>query len=116
MSLATKLNLKPGMKLKVLGRPARVDLDDVVASTSGAADGVLLFVTTLADVDAKVAPVLEAAKADRLAWVAYPKAGQLETDLNRDVLRRRLQDRGIQPVRMVAIDDLWSAMRFRPKR
>lgn len=51
---------------------------------------------------------------DRVAWVAYPKAGQLDTDLNRDILARRLEQEGIQAVRQVAIDTVWSALRFRP--
>jgi len=115
MSLAKKLNLKPGMTLKVVGRPASVGLDDVATGRS-AADGVLLFATTLAELDANAAPFVDAAHADRLAWVAYPKAGQLATDLDRDILARHLEPRGIEPVRMVAVDEVWSAMRFRPAR
>jgi hypothetical protein len=49
-----------------------------------------------------------------LAWVAYPKAGQLGTDLNRDSLARLMIERGVQPVRQVAINEVWSALRFRP--
>ena len=45
---------------------------------------------------------------------AHPKAGQLGTDLNRDILARSLTDRGVQPVRQVAIDEVWSALRLRP--
>lgn len=115
MSLARKLNLKDGMKLRVVGKPAGVDLGDVATTTSANAEGVLVFVKTLAELDAKAAPMIEAAKEDRIAWVAYPKAGQLGTDLNRDVLWKRLLTEDIQGVRQVAIDDVWSAMRFRPK-
>jgi hypothetical protein len=50
----------------------------------------------------------------RLAWVAYPKSGQLGTDLNRDRLAAALKTEGIRPVRQVALDDVWSAPRFRP--
>ncbi|WP_224246101.1 hypothetical protein [Hyalangium gracile] len=46
--------------------------------------------------------------------MAYPKAGQLGTDLNRDVLWKHLLKEGIQGVRQVALDPVWSAMRFRP--
>ncbi|NTX34847.1 hypothetical protein HUA78_10380 [Myxococcus sp. CA033] len=46
--------------------------------------------------------------------MAHPKAGQLDTDLNRDILARRLEQEGIQAVRQVAIDTVWSALRFRP--
>ena len=58
--------------------------------------------------------MVAAASADRLTWVAYPKSGQLGTDLNRDVLAARLTEEGVRPVRQVAIDDVWSALRFRP--
>lgn len=59
-------------------------------------------------------PVIAAARADRLAWISYPKAGKLGTDLNRDRLARAMTAQGIQPVRQVSIDDTWSALRFRP--
>lgn len=114
MSLAKKLNLKDGMKMRVAGKPADVDLGDV-ATTSGKADAVLVFVKKLAEVDARCAPAIEAAREDRIAWIAYPKAGQLDTDLNRDILWRHLEKQGIQGVRQVALDDIWSAMRFRPR-
>jgi len=58
--------------------------------------------------------VFEAAKADRLAWIAYPKASQMGTDLNRDILWKLVKPMGIRPVRQVSVDDTWSAMRFRP--
>jgi phage-related baseplate assembly protein len=114
MSLARKLNLKDGMKVRVLAKPRGVDLDDVVTTTSASADGVILFVRTRAEIDAKAAPFIDAARADRIAWIAYPKAGQLGTDLNRDIVWKHLQKDGIQGVRQIAIDDVWSALRFRP--
>ena len=114
MSLARKLNLKEGMKVRVVGRPTTVDLGDVVTTTAAGADAVLLFVKTRAELDANGAPCIEAAKSDRLAWIAYPKAGQLGTDLNRDVLWKHLLKHGIQGVRQIAIDEVWSALRFRP--
>ncbi|HEX2021675.1 MAG TPA: hypothetical protein VHH36_03130, partial [Candidatus Thermoplasmatota archaeon] len=107
MSLAKKLNLKDGMKLRVVGKPAGLDLGDVATTTSAKADGVLVFVKKLDEVDAKCAPMVEVAKADGLAWVAYPKAGQMGTDLNRDVLWKHLLKQGIQGVRQVALDDVW---------
>jgi hypothetical protein len=46
--------------------------------------------------------------------VAYPKAGQLGTDLNRDPLAAAFTASGLRPVRQVSIDATWSALRFRP--
>jgi phage-related baseplate assembly protein len=63
---------------------------------------------------ATVTDAARTARRDRLAWIAYPKARQLGTGLNRDSLAATLAARGVQPVRQVSIDDTWSALRFRP--
>ncbi|MGZ6098193.1 MAG: hypothetical protein ACXWLL_07355 [Myxococcaceae bacterium] len=102
MSLAKKLNLKDEARLRVIGKPKDVDLGDVAITALANGKDVLVFVSTLADLDRLCAPVVDSALADRLAWAAYPKAGQLEK-------------KGIQPVRQIAIDDVWSALRFRPR-
>ncbi|HET8656203.1 MAG TPA: hypothetical protein VFL93_11855 [Longimicrobiaceae bacterium] len=112
--LARKLNVKRGMTVRVLGKPADVDLQELSISQVAGADGVLLFARTLAELEATAQPLLEAAAADHLAWLAYPKAGQLGTDLNRDIIWRHLLERGVQGVRQIALDGVWSAMRFRP--
>ena len=114
MSLAKKLNLKSGMKLRVIGKPKDVDLGDVEATSLANVKDVLIFISKIADIDGVGAPMLEAARADRIAWAAYPKAGQLGTDLNRDILWKLVKPSGIQPVRQVSLDAIWSAMRFRP--
>jgi len=116
MRLAEKLNLRKGMKVRVVGKPTGVDLDDVTTTNSNQADALLVFVTSLVEVDAMCGPVVEAAMEDRLAWIAYPKAGQPGTDLNRDILWRHLLKRRIQGVRQIAIDDVWSALRFRREK
>jgi hypothetical protein len=115
MDLAAKLQLKPGQQVAVTGAPASVveSLGERAKARAAAGDAVLVFVRTAADLDAAT-PVVDAALADRVAWVAYPKGGALGTDLNRDTLAARLQQRGVQPVRQVAIDETWSALRFRP--
>jgi hypothetical protein len=47
-------------------------------------------------------------------WVAYPKGNR--TDVNRDSLWPILGGHGLRPITQVAIDDVWSALRFRPLR
>ena len=113
MSLAKKLNFRPGMKALVIGRPVDVDLDDLETGRE-ASDGVPSLCKDAERSHAKCGAVLQAAKADRVAWIAYPKAGQLETDINRDILWRHLKAKGIRGVRQIAIDSIWSALRFRP--
>lgn len=54
----------------------------------------------------------QALKAAGVLWVAYPKANR--ADINRDSLYRILEAYGLRPIGQVALDDIWSAMRFRP--
>lgn len=66
--------------------------------------------------DAASARDVVTAHRDQLArpatfWVAYPKANR--TDINRDSLWPILAEFGMRPVGQVALDDVWSAMRFR---
>jgi hypothetical protein len=66
--------------------------------------------------DAASAREILTANADDLGepgafWVAYPKANK--ADINRDTLWPILVDFGMRPCGQVAVDDVWSAMRFR---
>lgn len=79
-------------------------------------EALLVFVTNMADVEKRKAAAIASALRDDITYSAYPKAGQLETDLNRDILWKHLLKDGVQGVRQIAIDDVWSALRFRPKK
>src|SRR5450631_1413555 len=120
MALVGKLQITPGRRVAVLHCPTGVDLGVAAGDLSGdpgAADAAILFVTTAADLSAPAADaIIAAAQRDAVTWVAYPKARQLGTDLNRDSLAALLIERGIRPVRQIAIDEVWSALRFRPHR
>lgn len=71
--------------------------------------------TSLAKARELAPEVLGAAAEGGLVWLAYPKGGSgIETDVNRDILWEALKPTEWRPVRQVALDDVWSAMRFRP--
>jgi hypothetical protein len=119
VTVARKLQIPTAATVVVLGMPADVDLDIpsdcvVVRDPTDAAHAVVSFVTRSEELDVLAGPAIAAAREDRLAWIAYPKARQLGTDLNRDILAALAQSRGIQPVRSVSINGVWSALRFRP--
>lgn len=118
MDMTDKLQLQTRTSVAILGKPrsVAVELASGVKRRRDAdlADAVLAFVVSEADLDDVAGPALAAARDDRLAWIAYPKAGQLGTDLSRDRLAVAARDRGVQPVRQVSIDPIWSALRFRP--
>jgi hypothetical protein len=114
VDLTGKLQIKPGQSLAALNLPADVTLPGSTAGTEpGSADAVIGFAVSRDDLGGLL-PVISAARADRLAWIGYPKGGKLGTDLSRDRLVQALAAEGIQPVRQVSIDDTWSALRFRP--
>ena len=117
MDLAGRLQIKPDTSVAVLATdPDAPELDGSwqPAEQPGQAGAVIAFVRHKADVATAAAPAIEAARDDRLAWIAYPKAKQLGTDLNRDTLAAAAGEFGLQPVRQISIDDVWSALRFRP--
>ena len=111
MSTRAKLQIRD-QKVAVLNPPSGFDLD--VPTSDQPDDAVLLFVRNRAELETLGEPFFRAARDDRLAWLAYPKAGQLGTDLSRDILRNTTRPRGVRPVRQVSIDQVWSALRFRP--
>ena len=115
MELADKLQIKPETTISVLAAPEHgPDLSGVgqPARNPAEAEAVIAFVQCSADL--AESPAVEAARLDKLTWIAYPKAGQLGTDLNRDSLAKAVHDLGIRPVRQVSLDDVWSALRMRP--
>ncbi len=115
--LDAKLQLKPGQSIAVTGGPETLEL---AAPRAGAAaddaDARLVFVRDRADLERHLSELKAGADADRLTWVAYPKAGQLSTDLNRDVVREIAAGHGLDTVRQIAIDDTWSALRLKASR
>ena len=118
MDISAKLQIKSGQKVAVVGAPEGVLLvvDPVVNPPADPrdADTVVAFLRRAEDLDTVAWPAIAAARLDKLAWIAYPKAGQLGTDLNRGILAGLLALRDVQPVRQVAIDEIWSALRLRP--
>ena len=119
MNLGEKLQIRDGQRVAVLGAPAGLALDLPDGSTRvtrpTGADAVIAFVHTSADLTGTAARhAVDAARADRLAWIVYPKAGHLGTDLNRDRLWQLPDGSGVRPVRQISIDAVWSALRFRP--
>ena len=118
MDVAKKLQVKSGQTVFVRNAPEGFTLDlpeEASLTDSGdVADAVLVFVRDSSELATHGGPFIDAARRDALAYVAYPKAGQLGTDLNRDVIWRQLAKEGLRGVRQISIDGVWSSMRFRP--
>jgi hypothetical protein len=114
MEVSTKLQIRPGQIVSVVNLPPGLAWPvDPAEENPASADVVIGFAATRRDLGA-LGAVIDAARADRLAWIGYPKGGKLGTDLNRDLLVEAVSGLGVQPVRQVSIDETWSALRFRP--
>ena len=75
----------------------------------------LLFAANQSELVARAAEAVQVTTADAILWFAYPKqtSKAFRSDLNRDLLWKLLAPLGLGPNRQVAIDDDWSALRFK---
>lgn len=120
-TLLEKLQLKPGQQILVQNPPdgyfERLIMEIPQAKLAlEEADALLLFVTSLAQVAELTPGAIQRVGQVGLLWIAYPKGGSgVKTDVNRDRLAAAVVDaNGWRPVRQVAIDYVWSALRFKP--
>ncbi len=121
--LARKLQIKSGMSILVLNAPEGFETllmplpDDATLATSGAGpfDVVHCFAKSSAEVTRYAPVALAALRPGGMLWFAYPKGSSgVRTDLSRDSGWSVVADQGWEGVRQIAIDDVWSALRFRP--
>jgi hypothetical protein len=112
-----KLGFKPGMTGWTLGRPAALtDLVPLPAgdAPAGTPDVTVAFVHAAADVAPALARALPHYADGRALWFAYPKlSGAIRTDITRDRGWEPLGAHDLLAVTQVALDDTWSALRFR---
>ena len=123
MATFAKLNLKDQADIVVLNAPASFESElkslkgvSVRRDAKGGDIGFsLAFVMTQKEVDTLAPQVAKKAKGDAVVWFAYPKGSskKYKSQINRDNGWAVMGDAGFEPVRMVAIDEDWSALRFR---
>jgi hypothetical protein len=123
-SVFDKLNLKNQRELLVLAAPPSFEpelrtLSGVFilrdARKAKSVEFAIAFVTKRADVDAAAKLILPKTDGDVVLWFAYPKgtSKRVAGEINRDSGWESLQSAGFETVRLVAIDEDWSALRFR---
>jgi hypothetical protein len=125
--LAKKLGIKPWQRLLLLHAPdgyrARLDpLPDGVDLSEaadqppdGPFDAIQLFVENRASLDRLAPAAMAALRPGGLLWIAYPKkSAKTGADITRDDGWGVIVAAGLRPVTQVAIDETWSALRFRP--
>jgi hypothetical protein len=124
MPLFTKLNLGAVTSIVIYNAPASFEVE--LARLRGvevlrdlkkprAVKFSLAFVAQQKELDRLSTLLAAAADGDALLWFAYPKgtSKRYTCEFNRDTGWEVLRDAGFDTVRAVAIDEDWSALRFR---
>lgn len=128
MSISTlpkKLQLKTGQRAVIINSPSGylntltplpegVEVVETL-EPEGQFDFVQLFIKNMAELQQFLPVAIQAIRPDALLWIAYPKGGiKAGTDVNRDILWATVSEHNLSGVALVSLDDVWSAMRFRP--
>jgi hypothetical protein len=121
--LTNKLRMQPGQRALIMNAPPGYmdELGDLPENIEladepeGIFDFVHLFVKNVAELEQFGPTAVSAVKHDGLLWISYPKrSSKVETDITRDVGWEAVTQAGLRAVTQVSINDVWSALRFRP--
>ena len=76
---------------------------------------VQFFATKKSDLAKSAQKVIRSATPGALVWITYPKkTSGLDSDLSREAVWAAMEGTRWRPVSQIAIDEVWSALRFRP--
>ena len=76
---------------------------------------VMVFVTTQQEIDSQIKHIAALLDEDAILWICYPKKSSKKytCDFNRDTGWKVVGDFDLEILRQVAVDEDWSALRFR---
>lgn len=120
--LFRKLNLTTQSVVQVLNAPDSFEPElsalkgiDVRRDLKGKSGFVIAFAVKQAEVDAASKRIAASAVGDAIVWMVYPKGSSrnYSCDFTRESGWSVLGEAGFEPVRQVAVDEDWSALRFR---
>ncbi|CAK9065477.1 unnamed protein product [Durusdinium trenchii] len=120
-SLFQKLQLKPGMRLTVSGAPPEMaKIKNELTRSAGTSkselpSAQLYFVKSCAQIKKLAPSAAKKAGSEGLLWIAYPKKSskKYQSDVGRDDSFSAFGKLSYEKVRMVALDDDWSAVRLK---
>jgi hypothetical protein len=117
--LIQKIGIKPGHRLILRNHPESFlkDLGELPAgaaqSSSGKANVVVCFSEKLADLQRSFPVLAGKLVPDGMLWISWPKrASGRPTDLTEDVVRQVGLKCGLVDVKVCAIDETWSGLKF----
>jgi hypothetical protein len=111
-ALEKKLLITEAKRVAVINAPS--DLVRFEGRKDGPVDVLLVFVKDKEDVLVSVDQAISSVGPEGVLWFAYPKKSSgIKTDINRDSGWAPLAKNKFVPVTQVAIDETWSALRFK---
>ena len=117
--LVEKLGIKPGARLKFVSEPKGFDAllgelpEGSRFATTGALDFAMLFAKARSDLVQGFSRLRDRLEPNGMLWVAWPKkTSGVETDLTEGVVRTFGLESGLVDVKVCAIDDTWSGLKF----
>lgn len=120
-ALADKLGIKPGHRIAFVAPPPGYDATlgplppgTVRARTVRAPlDLIQVFVSRAADLEKRFDALKGALALDGALWVSWPKkASKRPTDVDENVVRRVGLAHGLVDVKVCAVDETWSGLKF----
>jgi hypothetical protein len=118
-ALWRKLGIKSGHAVAVLGAPRgwRIEglPDDVVPRTRvrGSFDVIVAFFDRRSRLERRLPYLQRALRSDGGLWIAWPrKAAGHDSDISENVLREVVLPSGLVDVKVAALDDDWSGLKF----
>jgi hypothetical protein len=119
--LVQKLGIKPDGRLYLASPPANFDTTlgqlpagvERVGGTASGVDVAVLFVTDRANLEKRFGKLAARLTAAGMLWIAWPKkASGVATDLTENLVRDIGLAAGLVDVKVCAIDDTWSGLKF----
>ena len=122
-SLLEKLQLKDERNLLIQGLPSSIEKQFIKLSfaknltpllKNRKIDFALVFAISQKQLKAILSDVVPVLQPVAKLWIAYPKqASKIVSDLSSDDKWDFISDQGYEGVSMIALDNVWSAVRFR---
>jgi hypothetical protein len=117
--LVNKLGIKPGARLTFRDAPAEFPTllgelpTGAKISARGTLDLAIVFVTTRAKLDNRFEALINRLTPAGMIWVSWPKkTSGVATELTENVVRDIGLRAGLVDVKVCAIDDTWSGLKF----
>lgn len=117
--LVQKLGIKPGARTQFVSAPPQLPEllgplpIGATSATRGTLDFALFFTKSLNDLAKHFGKLRDRLESNGMLWVSWPKkTSGLATDLTENVVRDYGLKNGLVDVKVCAIDDTWSGLKF----